>query len=71
MKGIIELTQQYYDKINDRIDYLDDGTRKSNLIISGMKEKVGENYEKCPKKKLKLIKDKMEIDDITHSTSIG
>ena len=58
MKGIIELTQQYYDKINDRIDYLDDGTRKSNLIISGMKEEVDENYEKCHKKVLKQIKTK-------------
>ena len=34
MKGIIYLTQQCCDKMNDRIDYLVDGTRNDYFMIS-------------------------------------
>ena len=64
LKGSINSTQNYSEKLVDRIDYLDDGMRKKNLIITGVGEEAGENSEKCQQKLLRIIRDKMNMSDI-------
>ena len=68
MKDIIDNTQKYSDKINDKFDFLEDEMRKTNIIVSGMPEEPAENSEVCHMKMIKLIKEKMEINNIRPHT---
>ena len=48
-------------EINEKIDLIDDRSRKPNLILSGIPEIKEENNEQCHKKMQDILKEKLEI----------
>ena len=60
-KNDITHIQSKEKQINEQIDLIDDRSRKSNLILSGIPEMKEENNEQCHKKTHDLLKEKLEI----------
>ena len=60
-KNEIHQMQKVQKEMEDKIDLLDDKSRKSNLVLSGVAESNNENNEQCQKKVTDLLKDKFEI----------
>ena len=48
-------------EMEDKIDFIDDKIRKSNLILSGVAEDNNENNEQCQKKVIEILKGKLEV----------
>ena len=43
--------------------YLEDRSRRNNLRINGIKQKVGESWEDCEAEVEKLFREKLDIED--------
>ena len=43
--------------------YLEDHSRRNNLRINGIKQKVGESWEDCEAEVEKLFREKLDIED--------
>ena len=56
-----DLQQQLQDMAN-RIDYMDDQSRRNNLRFTGVKEEPGETWEKCQEKLSAILIDKLGMD---------
>ena len=72
-KNDIYQIQNIQKEIEDKIDILDDKSRKSNLVLSGVTEGIKENHEQCQKKVTDLLKAKFEISnpDLNEAFRIG
>ena len=51
-------------KLEDRLDFFDDQSRRKNIRISGIVEESGENQEQCQFKVKKLMKDKLNMEPV-------
>ena len=60
-------------EVEQRIDFIDDKQRKSNIIISGVEENYVENMEQCLKKATDVLRNKLDINnpDINIAYRIG
>ena len=55
--------QLYPEYIHNKLVDLEDRSRRNNLRIDGIKEKVGESWEDCKTEVEKLFREKLDIED--------
>ena len=44
---------------------MEDRSRRNNMGVDGVTEEKGETWEDCEKKVLEILRDKLEIEDVT------
>ena len=63
-RGANEENESKITLLSDKLDFMDDKDRRSNLIISGIEENHNENNEQCHKKTLQFFKEKIKVPEI-------
>ena len=52
-------------ELQDKISKMEDRSRWNNIGVDGVTEEKGETWEDCENKFLKILKDKLEIENVT------
>ena len=52
-------------ELQEKISEMEDRSRRNNIRVDGVTEEKGETWEDCENKVLEILRDKLEIEDVT------